>query len=452
MWKIILLITGIIGLTGCQRAHLEIFPDLKSPDLIEVKLTPEQMSADVDALIAGAMLRHPDLAKYTDIDALYDFADSLKAGMTHPMTRVEFFHHIGKLNAQFADGHAFLIWPYQEFNKLKEQGAKPFPFAVKLTKNNKLAIAENYQYQQTKVEAGQVISSINGVKVDDMLSNLQHYVGGETKRLREHIVAQRFPIMLWSVYGYIDDFEVQLQEQALMLSASQQWQTSQINKEEHYYTKLNKEVGYLYLGHFDIEPSEFETFIDATFAQLKTDRVSKLVIDIRDNPGGNTDTVSYLTSYIADKPFRLVSSLQEKLNHQNRGWFNYKGEVGEMLTEQWDDWEQPIDSENRFSGDVFLLIGPITYSAAIVLATGLQDHNFATLVGEETGGFANQTAQGNLFNLPNSQLRAYITTRLLVRPNGSIERAPVIPDIKVEVTAESLIDSGDAALEYILAN
>lgn len=258
--------------------------------------------------------------------------------------------------------------------------------------------------------------------------------------------------MLWSVYGYIDNFEIKLQEQTLTLSASQQWQASQANNEAHYYTKLDKEAGYLYLGHFDIDPSDFESFIDATFAQLKTDGVSKLVIDIRDNPGGNTDTVSYLASYIANKPFRLVSSLQEKLNHENRGWFNYKGEVGEMLTEQWDEWVQPIDSENRFSGEVFLLIGPITYSAAIVLATGLQDHNFATLVGEETGGFANQTAQGNLFNLPNSQLRAYITTRLLVRPSGSLERAPVMPDIKVEVTVESLVDGGDAALEYILAN
>ena len=176
-----------------------------------------------------------------------------------------------------------------------------------------------------------------------------------------------------------------------------------------------------------------------------------MIIDIRDNPGGNTDTVTYLASYLANKPFRLVSSLQEKLNKDNRGWFGYKGDVGEITTQEWTDWENATSSPNRFDGKSFLLVGPISYSAAIVFATTLQDNQFATLIGETTGGFANQSAQGNLFNLPNSQLRAYITTRLLIRPNGNKARTHVVPEYIVETTSKNLANERDRAIEKALS-
>jgi C-terminal processing protease CtpA/Prc len=81
---------------------------------------------------------------------------------------------------------------------------------------------------------------------------------------------------------------------------------------------------------------------------------------------------------------------------------------------------------------VYLLTGSVSYSAAIVFATTLKDNDFATLVGQPTQGFANQSGQGNLFNLPHSELRAYITTRLLVRPSGELTQQGVQPHYEVE--------------------
>ena len=80
---------------------------------------------------------------------------------------------------------------------------------------------------------------------------------------------------------------------------------------------------------------------------------------------------------------------------------------------------------------MYLLTGSISYSAAIVFAMTLKDNGFATLVGQPTQGFANQSGQGNLFNLPHSELRAYITTRLLVRPSGELTQQGVQPHYEV---------------------
>lgn len=465
MNNFLLSIVILISLSACQQQHLEIFPALEDPNKVNELLTVAEMSEDIDAFIAGALQRHPNLSKYTDTKQLLADAEKLKAQLTHPLKRTDFYRIIGQLNSKLKDGHSFLLWPYQEYNALKKAGNKPFPFDVKLAGKQKLVLANNYRFENTLLEAGMQIHQINNIDSALLIEELQQYVGGETQRLREHFVANRFPIMLWAVTGAINDFELQVGDAQIKITKAQNWiaetpeesnNTQVTARQDHYYKSLNADTGYIYLGHFDINPDRFEEFVDQTFETINQQNIKNIIIDIRDNTGGNTDTVTYLARYLANKPFRLVSSIQEKINHDNRGWFGYKGEIGEVTYDEWSDWEKPIDSNNRFEGNVYLLIGPVSYSAAIVFATTLQDNQFATLIGEPTGGYANQSAQGNLFNLPHSKLRAYITTKLLVRPSAISDQAPVVPEHIINESTESITQhkdlAVDKALELIKAN
>ena len=450
MFKHVSLIVILLLLSGCQKPHLEIFPALEDPSLVDELLTVTQMSEDIDAFIYGTLERHPNMSTYADVDNLFYQAEQLKKQLKKPLKRVDFFKIIGQLNAELKDGHSFLIWPYQEYAELKSSNNKPFPFAVKLTSNKQLVLANTYKSEGVVLKAGKVIQTINSVSAGSLIDEMQQYVGGETRRLREQIVAERFPIMLWAVTGAINDFDLLIDGQRYQVTRDQQWSLEEPHKEELHYRKLNKGTGLLYIGHFDIEPTIFEEVIDRTFEKISKDGINNLIIDVRDNPGGNTDTVTYLTSYLANESFRLVSSLQEKLNEDNRGIFNYKGEIGEVTSQQWNEWESPNRSDNLFNGNTYVLIGPITYSAAIVFATSVQDNQLGTLVGEPTGGYASQSAQGNLFNLPNSKLRAYITTRLLVRPSGDDSQAPVVPEYIVSQTADALLADRDLAIEKVV--
>lgn len=445
-------------LSGCTSHHLEIFPDLADPNLVHTKLSVMQMHEDIDALIAGANARHPALDQYADTDQLQQAVAQLKASITTAMIRTDFYRHIGRLTHLFNDGHSLLIWPYQEYQALTDAGEKPFPFDVTISHNSKMLLKHPYSNGDVTLPAGAEIVAINGLSSSELLAHLSQYAGGETTYLRTQFVAGRLGLMLWATLGYLNDFELTLsynkQHSHYNINKHQQWHTltkQPASDAEHYYRKLNFNTGLLFLKHFDISPDDFEDFVDDTFVQIKTDGIENLIIDIRENPGGNTDTVTYLARYLADKPFRLVSAMQEKLNQDNRGWFNQKGQPGDILTQQWDDWEHPMKMNKRFKGDVYLLTGAISYSAAIVFATTLKDNGFATLVGETTGGFANQTAQGNLFNLPHSALRAYIATRLLVRPNGDTTRTGVVPHIEVIATAEDIAQQIDPALNRVLA-
>ena len=428
-------------LVACQGSHLEIMPDLSDETLLTELLSVEQMHQDIDALLKGALERHPNLDKYTQVSELKSYTETLKAQVTQPLMRTEFYKIVGQLSHKFNDGHAFLIWPYQEYNLLKEQGAKPFPFEVFINTQQELYIQNDYQSGSERVVGQSKILSINGISTKDLVLDMQKYTGGESQLLREKVVAARFPVNLWAVYGFINEFKLEIEVEGkvktLQITQAQDWQKiesviSEKTKKEHYFKELEDGVGLLYLDHFDIKPSEFEDFVDESFEQIKALNIHSLIIDIRNNPGGNTDTVAYLSRYLANKPFRLVSALQEKLNKENRGWLNYKGEEGEIVDTKWDDWETPMNDDVRFTGNVYLLTGSISYSAAIVFATTLKDNGFATLVGQPTQGFANQSGQGNLFNLPHSELRAYITTRLLVRPSGELTQQGVKPHYEIE--------------------
>lgn len=455
--KNVLFLLSITLLSGCSKPHLEIFPELKSPQLMDNKIPANLLKDDITAYYLGALARHPHLDRYAEVADLEKSVGDLQALINQPMSRLEFYRVIGQLTYKFNDGHSMLLWPYPEYQLLQQSGHKTFPFAVSITKSQDSFVKNNYQSEDLQLSAGSKIVAINNVPVKNLLDHMQKFVGGESQYLREQFAANRFGLMLWAVFGFIDDFELQYEEEGehktLSVSLSQNWTKSSADEksqDDFYYKELPNNVAYLYIGHFDIDPDWFEDFIDQTFIKIKENNMTSLIIDVRDNTGGNTDTATYLASYVANKKFKMISNLEEKLNEDNRGVFSYKGEVGALIKTPWEEWVTPISESQRFTGRTYLLISPITYSSGIVFASSLKDNDFATLIGQETGGNANQTAQGNLFNLPNSQLRAYITTRMLVRPSGSMKIEGVMPDYKIMATEETISEGKDLGINKAL--
>ncbi len=452
-----------VFLYGCSSSHLDIFPELEDPKLIQAKIEPAKLREDIDAYYFGALERHPNLEKYANNDELVKKVAELKAKVDKPMTRAEFYKIVGQLTHKFNDGHSMLLWPYQEFNQITQSASKPFPFAIAINSEREVFFKKSYNHQgKEAIPSGTKLIAINGIPVNELFNTMQQYTGGESSYLRNQFAAGRIGIYLWAVYGFIGDFNLVVESKGetsnVEVRNSDNWEpvnADDTSKQDFYYKKLESDIGYLYVGSFDVDPDWFEEFADNTFAQIQKDGIAALIVDVRDNTGGNTDTATYLSRYLANDKFRMISSIKEKINADNSGIFNYRGDPGDIVEEQWDDWLEPI-SDNSFSGEAYVLISPITYSSGIVFASTMKDHKFATLIGQETGGNANQTAQGNLFNLPHSKLRAYITTRMLVRPSGSLAPGGVKPHYVTEINETSLLNDNDPevnkAIELIKQN
>lgn len=441
---------------ACSEPHLDIFPPLEDSNLVSQKIAPDLLKEDVDAFYIGAKELHPALFNYADKERLEAKVTEIKAKLTEPITRLEFYKLVGQLSHAFGDGHTMLLWPYQEYQAMRETNG-PFPFSVHVDNKQQLLMKTSYQNNYGDlIAAGSEIVAINNIPTNELISTMEQYVGGETQHLRQQFSASRFHFYLWSIYGVAGNFSLDLlvdgQPQTIRVSDDQEWEIADQsqNQADFYFDILENETAYLHAGHFDIDPDWFEGFVDNAFECFKKSNIKSLIIDVRPNTGGNTDTALYLLRYIANKPFRPASKVREKLNDHNRGIFDYKGKAGDIIDEDWDDWISPFGDDKRFDGSVYVLMSPMTYSSGIVFTSTVKDFGFAKIVGQETGGNANQTAQGNLFNLPHSQLRAYIATRLIVRPSGIVAPGGIKPDYAVFPTQETLAEGRDVELEYAL--
>jgi hypothetical protein len=215
----------------------------------------------------------------------------------------------------------------------------------------------------------------------------------------------------------------------------------------------------------------FRKAVDAMFRRIASDQPRTLIIDIRENNGGDSTIVEELFRHITGKPFRISSaSTQVKRSQEVRdmgqsllrkpfrwlplpylvkeGRVYYRGEVGSLSAPD----EEPIKTRPRaepfFAGPVCVLTGPHTFSAAVEMAETVKVFGLAAIIGEETGGQPNSFGNAPVFPLPHSRLPVQIATARAVRGSGdATDFSPVIPDVIVRTTAEEIRSGFDPVIE-----
>jgi len=95
-----------------------------------------------------------------------------------------------------------------------------------------------------------------------------------------------------------------------------------------------------------------------------------------------------------------------------------------------------------------VLVGPVTFSAAMTNAVDFRNEARAILVGLPTGARPNGYQEGDEFRLPRSGLMVGYSTR---HYRFQQEDTPgVIPDQRIEPTWAAFREGRDTALEWVL--
>ncbi|MFN1215618.1 S41 family peptidase [Chryseobacterium kwangjuense] len=108
---------------------------------------------------------------------------------------------------------------------------------------------------------------------------------------------------------------------------------------------------------------------------------------------------------------------------------------------------QPVNEAKIFKGHVYVLVNRQTYSMAAVSAALIQDYQFGTVVGEETGDTPTLYASQFSFHLPRTGITVKVPKGYIIRPNGDESLQGVIPDI---IIRDHLLDENDEILEGLL--
>jgi hypothetical protein len=184
------------------------------------------------------------------------------------------------------------------------------------------------------------------------------------------------------------------------------------------------------IGVFTLKQCKFnEKYRDtlkAFFKDVKKHRIQSIVVDLRNNSGGNSmvcdEFIRYLDldldKYHSTYTFVRFGPLLKK----------YKNEF--LTNKQYKDL--------LFNGRVYVLTSTSTFSAAMNFASILSDNKIGVVVGEIPGNMP--SSYGNIleFQTPNSKLCFTISSKFFIRADESKRYLPLIPDYNV--SAETALD------------
>ncbi|MCD8078790.1 MAG: S41 family peptidase [Lachnospiraceae bacterium] len=187
------------------------------------------------------------------------------------------------------------------------------------------------------------------------------------------------------------------------------------------YEMLEDGIGYILLTEFDnVSVSQMEEAITA----LREQGMEKLILDLRDNPGGLLASVVSIADLFL--PETNIFYSEDKQGNQTR----YDSSAEQLCTEE-----------------LVVLVNGNSASASEVLAGSLKDHGRATLVGTQTFGKGIVQTYYQLSDGSGIKL----TTAHYFTPNGTdIHGIGIEPDLVVEDDGETEADEQlAAALEAI---
>lgn len=207
-------------------------------------------------------------------------------------------------------------------------------------------------------------------------------------------------------------------------------------------------IGHIFARSFGTRGNQdipvYERSIDSIFAMIYQDGITQLLIDVSRNDGGASAVGDMLINYIHSKPYKTYSmnwKRSEEYLSTLKSWglndVTYqKAKPGEILHYP-SRTITPDKSRNLFKGKVIVVIGPETFSSAIMFATLVQDNKMARLAGESPAS-GHPTHFGEMYsiNLPHTQLELRFGVKEWIRPAGRSKVNKLVPDIPCKLPAD----------------
>ena len=417
--------------------------------------TAPQVRADIDALAAGIAATHPDITHSVDPPRLASALAALRQTARDGMDRDAVWRELATLNPLLADGHLFVgyaDWRGDTVQHLRAGGAL-FPFEVAVGVDGRVRIVAELGGARTAL-SGAHLQSINGLPAREVAQALLARVHGDSARFRAELLSRRWWLYWWKVFGAPDTFEFVLDGASgqPVRKAGSITLPAEISGEQDFGRQFNFELrpggaALMTVNTFSWhDPDAFFAFTRRAFQQMKSAGTRVLVIDVRRNGGGDDALwLKGLLPYLADRPYRWASRYTKRVLKDDP---DRQEKAGDVLSGNVDTWASPLaDASQRFGGKLVVLVGPGTYSSAVLFANTVQDFRFGTLAGEGASVRSTQTGGVQKIALPNTGLVVWSPRFILARPSGERTPAWLTPD--VSVTDDPL--DPDAAVRALLA-
>ena len=436
--------------------------------------TRAELTTDINFLQTQLFEKHSGLDTYASLEEINITLNQMKATLPDSMSAIQFYGHISPILSTIKDGHTMLLPPSVYLEKSNTDSLF-LPLRM-FNSGDKLYVELNY-LPEDKIPNGSEIISINGVPAAVILNTM---LNGMMRDGHNDAYA-RWALNWWfaEYFSYWYDHPAKYQIQFINPEGVlQNVIIDGATKEAYNEYRAKRYPNRSFTRTYDHKPGTAVVFtldtinsiaimkikdwdeadlkntyhqklrktIDSCFDSFFLFNIQHLIIDIRDNQGGNMNNSKHVLSYLLDTTFNLVDNYYKVSNPAlDAGNSRYKKTSGENSK------SNKIRKE-IYTGKVYVLTNGGSFSNSGLFASTLKRNNRALFIGEETGGsIYSLNANTKSLTLPNTQIQFELTTKRFAI-NESIPNAGrgLIPDYVVHPTITNLVEGRDVILEKAL--
>jgi hypothetical protein len=424
--------------------HAQIgYPQTMPYDPTE-RYSKESLKADLRFLHDNLEKMHPGLYRYITRPSLDQFFDSVDHVITAPMTAQEFYRLLTLLHSRIRNGHTMFL-PGDSAMAYFNHSDKLLPLGVYFD-NGILSIVENYSADST-LHAGSEILSINGLSVSSIMEQLlaRQVRDGYNRTYPIWILNHYFSAYYSFVFGQPAEFSLDLK--AGTGERCTKHVTSLTKDSIHYYRQIRyaaqyqpdeggqgivlqeekeKNIAVLMIKSFDPDllqsryRQDYKQVFDSVFTQICHHQINTLILDLRDNQGGDFSPGRALLSFL------VLHSSRFLLDGKEAGIIRSRA--------------------NHFKGRVFVLMNGGSFSSTAIVCACLKRGQRALFIGEETGGNPHVISGDPVeLVLPRTKIRAEISTTIYRITAGSNDGHGLMPDYPIHPTIAEIVAGKDPA-------
>lgn len=387
--------------------------------------------------------------------------------------------------------HNDLYFPDSLKKELRSQKVF-FPLPLK-SLNNKLYSNLDYEH----IPAGSEILSINNIPATDFATEVSRYTSTDGNNLtgkHAFLETNALPFYVYLAYGKYDSFVVNYKDNSGIKQKtleSVDYKNARENHQKRFIPAYSNNriptysfqlidssgVGLLKVNTFALGGPKSEghkkyaAFLDSVFSDLKNRNIRNLIVDIRENGGGNDPNDLLLYSYLTKRNFRENRSaftLFQSVPFKKFFVEEEKDEIKELEETLQEEHSIPKDGKfyqnetfnpfwtpkpNAYSGKIYLLISPFVASAGSLFASMVKSDEGSVVIGQESlGGYYGHTGHIPVtYRLPNTGLQLSFS---IVDLEQDVQKLPdqeygdgVKPDFIQEQTIEDYLNGIDTVME-----
>ncbi len=381
----------------------------------------DQWAADLDLLAKELPARHKNLYFKTTPEKFQAGVAALKARIPK-LSRPQFLTELARLVASVGDSHTSLTVIPQKAFPLKlywfNEGISVIDTTSEFARllNGRLTAVDGHPIEEVVRAFSGIIPHDNEAQVKDFvprfLASSEHLLGlGLIADPEEAVFTVRTPA----------GGTASARMRSLPLSAIKtvSWAAPAVDPArlplyrrtagsayEFAYLAGSRTLFFAYNSCRDLPKRPFAAFAAELWDTIQNNPVERLVIDLRNNGGGDSSILD---------PF-----------------------IGELAAAK----------EINRKGRLFVILGRRTFSSAILNAVALKKRTEAVFYGEPTGGKPNHYGEIEVLSLPNLMLGVSYSTKYFQFLEG--DDPSLAPDVPVDLTLDDYLALRDPVLEAIL--